>query len=234
MLWLLACTPSDGQLYAQSAEATDLARASTLCGRIQDDDVRTECQGQLGREHASDPAIEDHCASIQDDRWRDECFFLLAEEVWDAGETRDASRLCTRAGAYLGPCFMHLWAQHAAGLKRELAPDEAVVQYEGALAWAGEHLTEDLERRGWGLYFRTEVGRVDMASCKGDKARLCRAGLREAITRAINRQASRGGPLPCDASDSQARAEALRALIDYTPTPALDTWVKSALEPHCD
>ena len=230
---LLACSASDGQLYAMSAEADSLERASAYCSDIRSQGLRAECLGQLGREHPDDLDIEAHCASIDDPQWRDECTFLLAEERWDAQRADDAIGLCKQAGRYLGQCFMHLWADHAAGLKREKSPEEAIAGFEEALTWPAEHLDEDLERRGWGLYFRTEVGTVDLTHCSGEKARLCRAGLREAITRAINRHAARGGSLPCAAKDAEARAEALKPLIAYVPTPSLDTWVQSALGQHC-
>lgn len=229
---LLGCTPSDGQLYALSAEAADLTSAAALCARVREPGLRSECAGQLGREHAEDPGVEAHCRAIEDARWRDECLFLLAEERWSAGDRDQATALCRSAGQFLGPCFMHLWAEHIGGLKKELPPEEAVAAFELALEWPQEHLDEDLERRAWGLYFRTGAGRVDLQDCSGERAAACRQGLRESVSRAINRHKG-SGRLPCDAETPAERAEGLHGIVDYALTPAMDRWIQAALKPHC-
>jgi len=232
VIWLLACTPSDGQLYARSAEALDLISAAELCGQIRVGELRAECLGQLSREHPEDPGVADHCASIEDDRWRDECFFLLAEERWDAGLEEEATTLCQRSGQFLSPCFVHLWTLHATRLKRELSPNEAAQAFEDSLDWAGPALDEDLERRAWSLYFRTDVGVVDLDFCTGKWAVACRQGMREAVTRAINRNADTGR-LPCEAETPEQRAEGLKPIVDYVRSPAMDIWVRAALDAHC-
>ncbi|MCP4804824.1 MAG: hypothetical protein GY913_19630 [Proteobacteria bacterium] len=242
---LLACAPTDTERFVEAGLALDLASGHAACAGIADEELRGECAAHVVREHgATDGDLARTTCALGSASWADECVFLLAEELHDPSDPQATATLCQEAGRYSTSCLMHVWSGHAAALKRELGPNEAADAFAPALDWAGPLASEDLARRGWGLFYRTELDvsvPLDVGACAGlpdPHPRHCRQGLHEALARTIHR-VSRESPgafaQACAAEESTSRAEAIQraAGVTYVPSPALDAVAKRAIAADC-
>lgn len=86
------------------------------CAEIRSDDLRGDCQLYAAQVLGRTDGFGELCVGVDDGVWRDECYFLAAEQARRIGEDkRDAGRLCARSGRFANDCAQHLWQT---GLKR--------------------------------------------------------------------------------------------------------------------
>jgi hypothetical protein len=110
--WLVtavACSaPSDTSLYVEAIERAPEGMA--LCHQIREEALRSDCiswnaQAQL---HAGEQsAAEASCEQLPlSSRWRDECYFQLADHL--KAHPQQARRLCDLTGSYQAWCHNHI------------------------------------------------------------------------------------------------------------------------------
>ncbi len=113
LLTLLACeqAPPDAQQHAAVLEAPPASVELGDCARIRSDDLRGECQLYWAFNLAGALKLPpgERCEQL-DGIWRDECFFLAAEQLRRSrADPRAAGALCARAGRFGDDCGQHLW-----------------------------------------------------------------------------------------------------------------------------
>lgn len=245
MVWaLLACAPSDSTRFLQATQANALTEGHTACAGIGDPTLRGECAAHVVREHgAEDPARADQTCALGESSWADECRFLLAEALHDPQDPRATAERCLVAGRYTTSCLMHVWSGHAGDLKRTHPMPRATAIYAESLAWAGSATSDDLTRRAWSLFYRTELDLSatldpqDCASLDATHSRACRAGLQEAIARTIHRVA-REQPgafqAACGATPEVRQSVVAEATgLTYVSSTAMDAVVRRAVAADC-
>lgn len=136
MLLLLSCglsAPSDPdqRLHAQALESG----ANADCAEIVDSGLRGDCEswraGKLARTDAL--AAESACEDIEPDLWREECWFLLSDNVESMGS--EAERLCAQTGRFQRECHSHAIQREAELWLRE--PGEEMQAFAGLEAHFG-------------------------------------------------------------------------------------------------
>jgi hypothetical protein len=129
----------DAQLHAAVLEAPPASVELDDCADIRSEDLRGECQlywaFNLGGQLKLEPGTR--CAELEG-VWRDECFFLAAEQVRRRrSDPQAAGRLCAQAGRFGNDCGQHLWqtpvaqiaGRHARSLDLEGALKQATPVY---------------------------------------------------------------------------------------------------------
>lgn len=116
LLLAAACAdePEDRELYRQALGELS-AEALLTCDRIVDEGLRGECRaGAAARMARKDiTASREACAAIGDAVWREECFFLAADEAELIG--RPALETCAEAGRFADRCTQHAAHRDLAG-----------------------------------------------------------------------------------------------------------------------
>ena len=110
---LVACGgPSDTSLHA-AVLAADLESVEVAdCGTIRHEELRGECQLYAAFTVGSRRGEElgPRCDAVDEGVWRDECYFLAAEDL--RRRQRDfaaAGALCARSSRFVDDCGQHLW-----------------------------------------------------------------------------------------------------------------------------
>lgn len=121
-LVLVACAeePGDHELYRE-ALVQHGGEALLTCDRIADERLRGECRaGAASRMARKDlVASREACGAITDPVWRDECFFLAADEAELIG--RPALETCAEAGRFRDRCTQHAAHRDLAGRGLDLS-----------------------------------------------------------------------------------------------------------------
>jgi hypothetical protein len=239
LLILFACgsdidaTHTDISAYIEASNRSDFPKAIADCGRITSPDRAAECiafQVQVhGRKHPD--AAREACQELQPSLWKDECHFLLAEALTVPEHPEAAAAECRKTGRYFQPCFMHLLNAHAGHLRSTQAPEDVFIAFEKALELAGPNPPTDFRHRAWSLLFRSEAldtPVIDPGVCEHlpTHGPDCRSGLREALSRALEKAMRK--------SNSTAR-EAVCAMVRPTPelaAPLFRDILGIEIEPH--
>ena len=106
---LLSCAQTtDAERYTAALSAL----SAEPCTHIDDRTLQAEClsavsDGLLQQGRADEAGAA--CAAAGEGRWRDECFFRLADEAGMVGE--EARAMCPRAGRFADQCINHAAAR---------------------------------------------------------------------------------------------------------------------------
>lgn len=109
-LLLMACqTEAPARLLIRALQAADAGQSSAWgqCLQVPRGRGQGMCLVEASRTQADRAAA---CDAIADDRWRSECWFVYAEELW-AEEDPAAVDACAQAGRYAEDCVAHLWVR---------------------------------------------------------------------------------------------------------------------------
>lgn len=191
MIWLwLGCgsaapQPSEAALYTQalSGAGLDTEERLALCARLQKPDRQAECIA--GVVHASALPEDTRCDRIPAGRWRDECWFKLAERRGPRLSPEDAAAACVRAGDYMRPCVGHVLSHHVQQLHTTGPEPEQVDAL--AAEWADALGTPAAVSDTWRFYWELEQRdapdptRCATAPCMQALAANHRAALRQLI-----------------------------------------------------
>jgi hypothetical protein len=254
LLLLIACGSStdvintDMTAYIAASNQADFSTAIADCGRIDAPERAGECiafQVQAHGRKRPDLARE-ACDTIQPGLWKDECHFLLAEALTIPEQPEIAAAECRKSGRYFQPCFMHLLNAHAGHLRTSQAPEDVFIAYEKALELAGPDAPSDFRHRGWSLLFRSEALNapvLDPTVCE----RLpvhgpdCRSGLREALSRALEKAMRNANPTAQEAACTMENPTPEESAplfkqffnIEINPHPILRAPISQWYKRHC-
>ena len=136
MIWLLACSSpqrSDQAHYLDSTTA-ERAQAAARCLPIADGALRADCLIHAAARHARAGDIttaQATCQQIDDALWRDECWFLTADDAGLIGEP--ALSACQQAGRFQPHCRGHALGRAAQQLDIVVGQEAAGARSIGAL-----------------------------------------------------------------------------------------------------
>ncbi len=166
----------DRQHYAAGVGGTSPEERLAHCQAIEDPALRGDCLSLLATavdQLASHTATE-LCESIASSPWKEECFFLAAEQARSDGAFEQAAKHCLRAGPFLEDCSVHLWQDQLraallpGGLESLLEHPEKVIAIHDR--WSERlQLGEDFDRRFWDRCFQVALERqpsVDILACE--------------------------------------------------------------------
>ncbi len=214
---------SDATLWLRSESASELSAALAPCDAMLGASARGECVavagGRLGEDHADEARLA--CAGLDEQHWRDECYFVLAEARTDALHPEVAWAACKSSGAFRENCYRHLFERLSEHSWRRRDGGQAALLFDRALVGLDTH--QDGERMGaaWDV-FTTDADRfrvpADPAWCHGlTMAMECRQGmLDEAAGRARQRMTSLGPERQevCEAEDVVGALGTLDLVMD--------------------
>jgi hypothetical protein len=243
---VVGCGPPVGaHTYVEAARLaeTEPARAAALC-------VATAAEAECIALTAATAAKHDAtlasslCESVREPVWRDECFFLVAENTLPHDGAEAAAGRCASAGRFADNCLMHVWRHHATTLQRAEPPAVAAATYSESLGWTDGVLTVDppLENRFWGVFWAVmlEGGPLDTARCDpfdDEHARRCRQSVPATLQRALNRSEQHGtsGGLDTLCADSPALAARVASAtgVEFVSNPLLDAVATQFVERRC-
>lgn len=178
LLWL-ACgaeAPVVGEA-ARYAEALDpevpLERALESCAALEGPDARGDC-ATAALEARGRLAVDD-CQRVSEGRWREECWFLLAERTAAAGAVEAAVSLCQRT-RFARECSFHLLRSVAQAAETPADLEAALSSFQGA--WP----VPDAGTLAWQEWLRARQAEgqpVDGARCEGlTDVRSCREAVK--------------------------------------------------------
>ena len=202
ILALLGCDagPTDNQIHAKVL-AAPLAEVEVIdCKGIDDAELRGECQLYAAFTVGSqrDEDLDARCAEVEG-VWRDECYFLAAEDL--RRRKRDlagSGALCKKSGRFVDDCSQHLWQspvkvivdRHLRSLDLVAALEEATPLYCEWASILGED--SDMSTRFWqklfGGFFEHRAS-LDPARCEvleGPALEHCRAAVAQVYLRRIH------------------------------------------------
>ncbi|MCB9741885.1 MAG: hypothetical protein H6741_23545 [Alphaproteobacteria bacterium] len=191
-LALLACgsqtaPPSEAQAYARALDpARPLAEAMALCEGLSGEDARGDCAtAALEARGRLEP---EDCAAVPAGRWREECWFLLAERMAAAGQLAEAVALCQQT-RFSRECSFHLLRTQAQEAPSAADAEARLAVFQGA--WP----VPDAEQLYWQEWFRARQAEgqpVDMAVCAAlERGEACAGAVKrlwEAASRALTPQ----------------------------------------------
>ncbi len=139
MIWLLACIPAERGDQARYLDSTTAGRdeAPGICARIQDATLRADCLIHAAARHARAgdiAAAQTTCQTIEAGLWRDECWFLTADDAGLIGE--DAVAACRRAGRFEPHCRGHALGRAAQEVDLTVGQEARSARALGALVAA--------------------------------------------------------------------------------------------------
>jgi len=108
----LGCAqPGDGARFGQALHQaqSDLDQGLARCQEIERADLRDYCLVSVAELGGEPGQASQLCALPQQDLWRDECQFALAERAAHLGEAERAAQLCGAAGQFAQKCKGHVW-----------------------------------------------------------------------------------------------------------------------------
>lgn len=139
MIWLLACAPpqrSDQAHYLDSTTA-ERSEAAARCRPIADSDLRADCLIHAAARHARADditAAQSTCQEIDDGLWRDECWFLTADDAGLIGAP--ALEACRQSGRFQPHCRGHALGRAVEQLDVAIGQETASARAIGALVAA--------------------------------------------------------------------------------------------------
>ncbi|HJN75418.1 MAG TPA: hypothetical protein QGF58_15930 [Myxococcota bacterium] len=242
---LVACGgPSDTSLHA-AVLAADLESVEVAdCGTIRHEELRGECQLYAAFTVGSRRGEElgPRCDAVDEGVWRDECYFLAAEDL--RRRQRDfaaAGALCARSSRFVDDCGQHLWQspvkvivdRHLATGDLESALAEATPVYCEWETILGED--SDIASRFWrklfgGFFEHTRVLDTERCAPLDDVAEAhCRAAVAQVYLRRLHMLSVAEPDLLCKSTASnKPSVEALRRLPNLQAEP--DPLLQSLLE----
>ncbi len=175
-----ASTPTTGQAdrahYQAGLTRGDPQQRLEHCRAITDETLRSDCLTALAGRTAQlqDLDADVLCGEIQLVSWREECFFVAAEQARANKDLEGAASLCTKAGRFERDCSNHLWqrelrqAIHPGGIAIlvERHDDVQAIHDRWAEAFGG---SESFDKRFWEHCFQVAFERsvhIDMGACE--------------------------------------------------------------------
>lgn len=221
----LGCAPNAALAYQTALDGSlSVAEALSLCDRT--GERAHECTAGVVRSRA-DTAASD-CDQINDDKWRSECFFSVAERLGIAQERWEALQTCGRAGEFYAECLFHVWTYE---LEASLLPDRhpnrqisrpvATIRFWGNIQTIAGQPAEQLWIEWWllGMKGRT-ASHADCEVLGGADQQRCILGMTAHVARSVadfllnTNPDSRATDRVCRGAMAEARA-ALPQLCDW-------------------
>ncbi len=153
---------SDAVIYAQlvALDAPDPARDLPRCRALSHADSVGDCELVIARNAATSAGVSPTtwCNEISSEAWRDECWFLGAEDLLRSNQLQPAATACLTAGRFRDECAQHLWQREL----RNVAGRPGQVDVVGSVPratkvyqkWSAKLGAEtDLEVRLWRRYY---------------------------------------------------------------------------------
>ncbi|MEL6342892.1 MAG: hypothetical protein AAFV53_07145 [Myxococcota bacterium] len=139
LFWLLlvGCEPPipDREVYLAATRASDASQ----CQDIRNPRLRGECATMIARDVAEDdlrPGLL-ICETLRG-LWRDECFFVLADEAEIPFER--ARRICAKSGRFQNQCLGHALSREARGFLSDLPVGEEPGAFQRLDAYVAESI----------------------------------------------------------------------------------------------
>lgn len=181
--WALALllTACDRGVATQEPEARRYVRAVegegltvddrlTLCRGLGSPELAAECVAIVVKDHDGSPS--ERCALIPEGRWRDECWFHIAERLGPEATPADAVALCQRAGRFFQPCSSHVISQQVLRLAETTPADTRRARvHDLAQAWAQHSSSRTAATDVWRFYWQGEfsaAGAADPRRCAAE------------------------------------------------------------------
>ena len=136
MIWLLACSSPQRSDQAHYLDSTTVERAQAAerCLPIADGALRADCLIHAAARHARAGDIttaQATCQQIDDPLWRDECWFLTADDAGLIGAP--ALEACRHSGRFQPHCRGHALGRAAQQLDIVIGQEAAGARAIGAL-----------------------------------------------------------------------------------------------------
>jgi hypothetical protein len=244
-LGLASCAApvDDRELYVQAQDpARDPVGALALCRAMQEPDESDACSLALVRSGRALPAGS--CAALRGADGRAECWFLLGEQLAEAGDRWGALEACGRAARFTNECLYHAWTRELQAVARE-APDlpaalvaaEDPIAYWSQLETAGPAQPERVWGDFWTFWWQHHPP-ASLQACAGlptpSVVASCERGTRLFVERSVD-QALRD-PDQANLLDRSCRSGELpdRLLAMASPEPELAAAGARALTRLCD
>jgi len=166
---------ADRAHYQAGLTRGDTQQRLEHCRAVIDETLRSDCLTALAGRTAqlTDLDADVLCGEIQLESWRDECFFMAAEQARANNDLGGAATLCAKAGRFVRDCSNHLWqrelrqAIHPGGIAIlvERHDDVQAIRDRWSEAFEG---AEDFEKRFWEHCFQVAFERsrhIDIDAC---------------------------------------------------------------------
>ncbi len=151
-------TPPTAELYAEALATSSLDEGAGSCGRLPSPELRGDCTVALLEAHPEEALGSALCESLEEGRWRDECWFVTAELAQRDDQPEEASRRCALAGGFTRDCTEHLWkieARERLGAEGHAILSAVALDYERRLLSAE---ASTASKRAWTRSLRLVLG----------------------------------------------------------------------------
>jgi len=213
------------------------------CAQIVDPTLAGDCALHVASVEARRPSGRPArwCGEVPAGVWRDECWFVAAEQANRGGRAQEAADFCQKSQAFVDDCAQHLWQsevralvhrQGSRGFAHAIPAAQAVhARWQPLL---GEQT--DFEQRFWVKFFQNgfegQGGFVDLAHCDALAAldpvhasRCVDAGV-QLYDRDLDPRLSRSGTALCALTEGEAGwSTTLLQWVPSLPDPRLDAVV---------
>jgi len=199
MLLLLGCpraepADQDARYFIESSTAQTLEASRLSCLKIQDAELHGLCLSDLVKEHPQEGAAL--CEAVIEPKWRDECYFRLAEALPISTDPEQFLARCRAAGQYEHKCRYHCLPRYGLLLRQHDDGETAFLKFAELVALMEPVL--DPQRMAWSQYSRVVIDgedAIELEWCERLEARLipgCQRGLSEGLSRRLGQPRSRG------------------------------------------
>jgi len=242
---------SDRDTYRQVVSDRRIAPEAGLasCATIRDATLAGDCALHVTSVEARRPEGRPArwCPEVPEGVWRDECWFIAAEQANRSKRAQAAADFCQRSGAFVDDCAQHLWQSEVRALIHRrgsrsfsdaLPAAEAVhTRWSPLLA-----STTDFDARFWAKFFQNgfegQGGFVDLTHCdavpKAALAERCVEAGRQLYDRELAPRLGHAGVDLCTmAPGEEGWSTALLHWLPCRPDPRLDA-VVAARVADCD
>ena len=193
---------NDARSYIESSTAPTLETARRSCLKIDDTELHGLCLSDLVQEHGAEhpldaPAL---CEAVLDPRWRDECYFRLAEALPISADPEQFLARCRDAGQYELKCRYHCLPRYGLMLRQHDDGETAFLKFAELVALM-EPLV-DPHSMAWSQYSQVVLdgdGTIELQWCGRLEERLrtgCQKGLSEGLSRWLAQPHSRSVVTP--------------------------------------
>ena len=160
--------------YAELLTAENPRQALPGCAELPQPDVRGDCALSLVLQIRATERVDlgPLCPSVPEGAWRDECWFLHAEDAAERKRYPEAAQACEKAHSFKHDCGQHLWQSK---LRRvvHMPRDQPLAdrlrrarrlyaRWEPHLGWS------DIDWRFWHYFFETVLEQspgIDLRTC---------------------------------------------------------------------
>jgi len=167
---------ADRANYQAGLTRGDAQQQLKHCRAVNDETLRSDCLTALAGLTAqlADVDADVLCGEIQLESWRDECFFVAAEQARANNDLSGAATLCAKAGRFVRDCSNHLWqrelrqAIHPGGIAILVKRHDDVQAIHDRWSEAFEG-AEDFDKRFWEHCFQVAFERIryiDIDACE--------------------------------------------------------------------